>query len=147
VLVAGGTSTGKTTLVNPLLAEVAKTGDRIAIRSASAGVTRHPVSSNPPNSRSIQSRPSGLSCPDRGYPRAATRGAQSRGAAYQGRCGIAVGSRQEVGLRRRHDAGIFAEREHGDGGAANGEAGWCDATGGTKPSNRSPLGQLSGDTR
>jgi type IV secretion system protein TrbB len=31
VLVAGGTSTGKTTLVNALLAEVAKTGDRIVL--------------------------------------------------------------------------------------------------------------------
>ncbi|MDP3795379.1 MAG: P-type conjugative transfer ATPase TrbB, partial [bacterium] len=31
ILVAGGTSTGKTTLVNALLAEVAKTGDRIVL--------------------------------------------------------------------------------------------------------------------
>src|SRR5579875_3646086 len=31
VLVAGGTSTGKTTLVNALLAEVAKTGDRVVL--------------------------------------------------------------------------------------------------------------------
>ncbi|MGH7089773.1 MAG: ATPase, T2SS/T4P/T4SS family, partial [Stellaceae bacterium] len=31
VLVAGGTSTGKTTLVNALLAEIAKTGDRIVL--------------------------------------------------------------------------------------------------------------------
>ena len=31
VLVAGGTSTGKTTLVNAILAEVAKTGDRIVL--------------------------------------------------------------------------------------------------------------------
>jgi type IV secretion system protein VirB11 len=31
VLVAGGTSTGKTTLVNALLAEVAKTADRIVL--------------------------------------------------------------------------------------------------------------------
>jgi Flp pilus assembly CpaF family ATPase len=32
VLVAGGTSTGKTTLVNALLAEVAKTSDRVGLR-------------------------------------------------------------------------------------------------------------------
>ena len=31
VLVAGGTSTGKTTLVNALLAEVAKTTDRVVL--------------------------------------------------------------------------------------------------------------------
>ena len=31
ILVAGGTSTGKTTLVNALLAEVAKTGDRVVL--------------------------------------------------------------------------------------------------------------------
>src|ERR1700743_1049599 len=31
ILVAGGTSTGKTTLVNALLAEVAKTGDRVGL--------------------------------------------------------------------------------------------------------------------
>ena len=31
VLVAGGTSTGKTTLVNALLAEVAKTSDRVVL--------------------------------------------------------------------------------------------------------------------
>ncbi len=31
ILVAGGTSTGKTTLVNALLAEIAKTGDRIVL--------------------------------------------------------------------------------------------------------------------
>src|SRR6201996_1547466 len=31
VLVAGGTSTGKTTLVNALLAEIAKTGDRVVL--------------------------------------------------------------------------------------------------------------------
>ncbi len=31
VLVAGGTSTGKTTLVNALLAEVAKSGDRVVL--------------------------------------------------------------------------------------------------------------------
>jgi type IV secretion system protein TrbB len=31
VLVAGGTSTGKTTLVNAILAEVAKTGDRVVL--------------------------------------------------------------------------------------------------------------------
>jgi len=31
VLVAGGTSTGKTTLVNALLAEVAKTSDRVIL--------------------------------------------------------------------------------------------------------------------
>jgi P-type conjugative transfer ATPase TrbB len=31
ILVAGGTSTGKTTLVNALLAEIAKTGDRVVL--------------------------------------------------------------------------------------------------------------------
>ena len=31
ILVAGGTSTGKTTLVNALLAEVAQTGDRVVL--------------------------------------------------------------------------------------------------------------------
>jgi Flp pilus assembly CpaF family ATPase len=31
IVVAGGTSTGKTTLVNALLAEVAKTGDRVVL--------------------------------------------------------------------------------------------------------------------
>ena len=31
ILVAGGTSTGKTTLVNAILAEVAKTGDRVVL--------------------------------------------------------------------------------------------------------------------
>ena len=31
ILVAGGTSTGKTTLTNALLAEIAKTADRVAL--------------------------------------------------------------------------------------------------------------------
>jgi molybdopterin-guanine dinucleotide biosynthesis protein len=42
VRVAGGTSTGKTTLVNALLAEVAKTGDRVAL----SAVTLQPTKSS-----------------------------------------------------------------------------------------------------
>jgi type IV secretion system protein VirB11 len=44
ILVAGGTSTGKTTLVNALLAEVAKTGDRVVLiedsRTMPVGIAR-----------------------------------------------------------------------------------------------------------
>jgi molybdopterin-guanine dinucleotide biosynthesis protein len=40
--VAGSTSTGKTTLVNALLAEVAKTGDRVAV----SAVTWQPTKSS-----------------------------------------------------------------------------------------------------
>ena len=40
VLVAGGTSTGKTTLVNALLAEVAKTGDSVLLCGLRGGSLR-----------------------------------------------------------------------------------------------------------
>ena len=51
ILVAGGTSTGKTTLVNALLAEVAKTGDRVVLIEDHRIVLDEPVPLARPRAR------------------------------------------------------------------------------------------------
>jgi type IV secretion system protein VirB11 len=47
VLIAGATSSGKTTLANALLAEIAATGDRVLVLSAT-GIYRPPRSRHKP---------------------------------------------------------------------------------------------------
>jgi hypothetical protein len=76
-------------------------------------------------------------------------GLAGRGAAgHEHVLAFAYRDAQQLGLRRRHDAGtdIIVEREDCDGRTANGKHGAA-TTGGTRPSNRSPLSGSSAETR
>ena len=123
ILVAGGTSTGKTTLVNALLAEVAKTSDRVVLIED----TRE-LQCAAPNLVALRTK-DGAASPDRPRPLGAAAAARShpdrRGARWRG-------ARPDQGLghrpsrRRRHAARrLRAGRAAAAGAARPGGGGHC----------------------
>ncbi len=65
ILIAGGTSTGKTTLVNALLAEVAKTGDRVVLIEDTRELQCAATNLVAPSRRRVSSCPSSSSAAER----------------------------------------------------------------------------------